>query len=49
MKEGKLVPANLIKIVEMDKTDLIGKDGKMLKASMNDIIAECNDVTDADK
>lgn len=47
MKEGKLVPENLIKIMEMDKTT--GKDGKTLMSSMKDIIAECNDITDADK
>lgn len=49
MNEGKLVPANLIKIVEMDNAILKGKDGKTLTESMNDIIAECKDIADPDK
>lgn len=49
MKDGKLVPANLIKVVELDKTELKGKDGKILLDSIKDIIAECNDVADTDK
>lgn len=33
----------------MDKTALIGKDGKTLKDSMKDINGDCKDITDADQ
>lgn len=49
MVDGKFVPANLIKVVEMEKSELKGKDGKNLMDSMNDFIAECKDIADPDK
>lgn len=49
MVDGKFVPGNLIKVVEMDKTELKGKDGKTLIDSVKDIMAECKDIADPDK
>ncbi|KAJ6636628.1 General odorant-binding protein 19d [Pseudolycoriella hygida] len=49
LQGGKFVPDNLNKIVEMDKTNLKGKDGKTLVEAMNDINAECKDIVDSDK
>ncbi|XP_037036878.1 general odorant-binding protein 19d-like [Bradysia coprophila] len=49
LKDGKLSPEGLIKVIEMDKSDLRAKDGKTLLDSMKDIIGECNKVTDTDE
>lgn len=47
-KDGKLSQDGLVKIVEMDKSDLRGKDGRSLSESMKDILDECSKIVDAD-
>nr|AWC08459.1 odorant-binding protein 48 [Bradysia odoriphaga] len=49
LKDSKFSPEGLIKIMEMDKSNLRAKDGKTLLESMKDIIGECDKVTDTDE
>lgn len=48
-KDGKFSADGLIKIVQMEKSNLKGKDGKSLIDSMKDIVGECTNVTDPDE
>lgn len=49
MNEEKFVPTELMKILDMDDTNLKGTDGKVLKDVIKDLAEECKAATDADK